>query len=449
MARCAAVSAGTLALAGLIVAAPTAPPNTPAPLPVPVPVPAPAPSAPTSPSTEPREATVFLKDGRAFTGVLIERTSTRVVLRIANIDTPLSADQIERVSVRATVSERYAEWRKELRADDIEGVFRLSEWLETQGRPEDALVELRSLLPHHPESKVLRDRLASVQSMVEMRARAVREGVRNPATGPTGAPDAGADDRSSGAGEIVPLLTPEQLTLIKVMELDLARPQVHVPREVAEKLFEQYADNPLVPPTREGREALLRKGPSALMELMFRLRAREFYTQVQVRNLPTALADFRSKVHEPYVLNSCATSGCHGSAEGGGRLVLATKRPNSEATLLTNFHILSQFRVRSPDGASTVALINIEEPERSPLLQMGLPRKDAIYPHPPVVRSLSGIDSWKPTLTGSGDRRAKDFVSWVRGLYTPRPSYTLDYTPLKPFEPPASGPAKPAGGVQR
>ena len=56
---------------------------------------------------------------------------------------------------------------------------------------------------------------------------------------------------------------------------------------------------------------------------------------------------FRDNVHSTWLMNSCATSRCHGGAESG-RLRLFNKRVNTDQTVYTNFIILARYRL--PDG---------------------------------------------------------------------------------------------------
>lgn len=425
----------------------------PAPTPAAPPAAAPGPSAAPSPPTlnppaagdELREIVIVLHDGRVFSGRLLEQTADRYVLEIAGIRTVFEAEKVERANLRPTVSERYAQWRATLADTDAEGLVMLSEWLERSGRADLALLEMEALTARLPENVAVRRRAQVLRSVVEMQA----AGRQNAA--PSGGAGAGRPGRpeedagGTGAGPAgpdgVPLLTREQTNLIKVMELDLARPpRVIVPRETMERAMARFAQNPEVPASREARDALLRRPGLEQLDLLFRLRAREFYPEVDVQGLPESLRLFRDGPHREYVINSCATSGCHGG-ENGGRLRLSRTRANSEITALTNFYILSQFQVSPPDGKGPVPLLDWRDPERSPLIELGLPRAESRFPHPPVVRSVSGLDVWRPTLLSREDRRATDIAAWMNSMIKPRPEYSLNYQPLRPFVPGTQAPA--------
>lgn len=444
----AVASALGLALLAGLAAAPTEPAAPPLPTPAPAPggnLPATNPGPASAPAAEPREIVLVLFDGRVFTGQLVERTPERYVLSIAGINTTFAADQVERATLKASVTERYTQWRGTLADSDAEGLLALADWLERAGRPDLALTEMEALASRQPDNPAVRRRAQMLRSLIELERS--KPGVGQPVPGAGPGTGAGAGDSAEEPGpDGVPLLTREQANLMKVFELDLARPpRVIVPREVVERAIAKYAQSPEVPTSREGRDALLRRPPLEQLDLLFRLRAREFYPEVEVLGLPEPLKRFRDGPHREYVINSCATSGCHGG-ETGGRLRLSRTRPNSEVTVLTNFYILSQFQVNGPDGKGPVPLLDWKSPDRSPLMQMGLPRSESIFPHPPVVRSASGLDVWRPALLSREDRRAKEIAGWLESMVKPRPEYTLKYDPIRPFVPgtpvvpPASNP---------
>jgi hypothetical protein len=67
-------------------------------------------------------------------------------------------------------------------------------------------------------------------------------------------------------------------------------------------------------------------------------------------------------------------------------------------------------------------LIDYQNPGRSPLLQFGLPREDAITPHPDVV-------GWTPVFRSRDSRAFQRAVRWIQSMYRPRPDYPIEYTP--------------------
>jgi hypothetical protein len=378
---------------------------------------------------------LFTKDGRVFSGLLVKQTPEAYVLDIAGVETTFQATLIERVRLLAPVLERYKEMRDAVPADDVERRAELVVWLADRRQLELALLEAEVLLARNPKS-VSAKRL---YEQIKTKAALVKPVERVPGGGPGGQRE-GPEGPAIRAIDF-PLLNEKQINLIKVFEVDLAQnPRVIVPQAVVRDLIEQYSSSPLIPATRSGREELVRRPGVELLNLIYRLRAREFYDRVQILDHPESLRRFRDEVQRTYVLNACATSGCHGGTEAG-RLQLATFRANSDQAVYTNFYILQQYRTDTGEP-----LLNLDQPERSLLVQYGLPRELARSRHPAVL--LDGKDQWKAGLSGPDDRRLKATVEWIKGLYRPRPEYEMEYEPVRPFVAPPKVPAPDGpGGV--
>jgi hypothetical protein len=439
-----------------------APPAPAAPAPA-APAPAaPAPAAPATPPPEPLsiveeepEAILFLRDGQQFSGLLVEKTDERVVLRIAGIPATFKADAVDRVKVLPPIVERYAQLRAAIADDDADQLVKLIDWLIARRRFDLALREAEALLARKPDSTLAKRTRDDVARQVELhnQARARRlaqeKGADRTATPPASdtppasTPAAPAATPPAQPFDPFPTLTPEQINTIKVYEIDLASPpRLDVPRETITKVLERFAGHPLIPMTKEGRDAVYRQPAAQTLDLFFRLRAREFYGEVKVLDQPEPMRLFRDDVHRQWLTNSCATTACHGGAEAG-RLVLKNTRPGTDETVYTNFWIISQFK--TADGSP---LLDFERPERSVLLQMALPREDAAPPsarHPVVLRGPAppapsappvALDAWKPVFRRADDKRFAMAVSWLKAMYRPRPSYNLDYKPVRPFTPP-------------
>lgn len=382
-------------------------------------------------SSEGTEIILTTRDGRQFSGMLVKRNDQGLTLDIAGVPTNFKAADIEKVRELPPVLERYAQMVKAVPADDLDRRIELINWLSDRRHGDIAVLEAERLAARNPRSatvKRLLDDLKLKNELLKPREPAAvekpeksteTEGTREPAPESTAIP----------VSEF-PLLTAKQINLIKVFELDLnSEPNLIIPRPVVQQLLDTYASSPLVPATREGKEAILRQTPLQTMDLIYRLKARDFYDRVTVVDHPETIRRFRDDVHRAVVLNSCATNMCHGGSEAG-RLVLGTYRPNADPTLYTNFYILQKFRTKSDEG-----LLNFENPERSALVQLGMPRDVARIKHPPVMRD--GRDVWRPSFSGPDDRRAVATVEWIKSLYRPRPSYELEYVPFRPFEKPA------------
>ncbi len=372
---------------------------------------------PPIPTTEEPECIITLLDGGQMTGRLVEETADEVVIRVGEVLTRFKNKDIERLMLVEPLLERYRRMRLAIDDTDAEQRLLLSEWLMGQGRYVLALREAKGVLefePNNPRAIEL-DRLLTQQVRLQESARSI----------PEEGTDAPADTRTKRPE--FPLLSPEQINLLRVFEVDLKRPpKMSVSRETVEKILAYYAEDDRVPRNPEQRRALYRKRADEILGLLFDLRARELYGEVRVEEDPPAFRAFRVDVHNEWLLRGCATNRCHGG-EDAGRLYLANQRWRAEPTVYTNYLILDRFRTK--DGR---ALIDYEEPDKSLLLELALPLEISTYPHP-AVSELGRERPWRPVINSRDDANFKKTVSWIRAMYRPHTDYPIDYTPPVPL----------------
>lgn len=430
----------------LIAAAGASAQDTPPPSQPPAPTPTPTPAPTTTAAGGLPEVTVQLKGGQRINGLLVSVDEQAVVVRVSGINTRLPMDTVDRYDVLPPIMERYEELRKTI-GDDPDDIVRLAEWLQAREQYPLALTEVTRALEIEPtNAKALRLK-AILEQLIVLRASPKKKTTE-------AAPAAETADPARRPIETTPLLSPADIGLIKVFEVDLAsNPRVLIKRETMQRLMAEHAGHPLVPVTEEGREAILRRSPIEHLDLMFKLQAREFYREVEVLDTPAPVKLFRDEVQRTWLMG-CATNQCHGGLEAG-RLVLHNRNPGSDASVYTNLLILSRFRTtvngRTGAGGASGAgpaeaarpLIDWDHPERSPLLHLGLPREDSLFPHPVVPRpgrSAGGGggtgDVWRPSFQSTEDRLFRATITWMEAMYRPRPEYPVKYAPIRPFEPP-------------
>ncbi|MEC9374495.1 MAG: hypothetical protein VYC34_11660 [Planctomycetota bacterium] len=361
-----------------------------------------------------REAIVVLKGGQRIRGILLSQDSKGVRLRIANVETSIAADQVETVIVQRPVRERYEEMRAVIDDNDDDRLLILVEWLRDHKLLEEARLEVEHVLRLEPKNGDAIRLLQLIEEQIALRDLQ--------SEGAAGSPAPRRDDsedrpRRPRVGEF-PLLTEEQVNLIKVYEIDLANPpRIHIERPTIDELLNTHAEHPVIPVTREGREAFRRKPAVEVLEAMFAARARELYDEVKVSGLPESLRRFRDDVNSTWLVNSCATTRCHGGSDAG-RLLLYNRTPTAEQAVATNLLILERFRLSEGGGS----LIDYAQPEQSVLLQMGLIREDAARPHP-LVRG------WSPVFRSRSDRRYEQAIRWIQTMHRPRPDYPVEFEP--------------------
>ena len=365
------------------------------------------------PSDEPQtEHRIVLRSGVEIVGIITDRLDGEIKILAGEKPATIPTRQVAEIEPLAPVAERYAERRALIDEADTAALLLLAEWLRDRGAYRTALREATAAAvsdPLNAEASRLARWLRAQVALIEAAGKRERDG------------DAAGTTRSPSAR--FPLLSPEEVNAIRVWEIDLSsNPRVVIPRPVIDQVLEAYAGSSEIPSDPKELERLRKLPPTKFLELMFRLRARDYYGEVRVLDDPPALAGFRETTHRRWLLNGCATSSCHGGSEAG-RLRLATVRPNSDQTAYTNFYILE-----SSTLADGTPLINHADPAESPLLHLGLPRTLSNHPHPNVIAPGTRARGWRPVFPrGRDDPRFQDAVGWISGLYQPRPDYGVTY----------------------
>ncbi len=372
--------------------------------------PAPAPEQAPQPA-EPSEAEIILRDGKRMAGVLVEQNKDRVVIAIAGIETTFPMDSVDRIRILPPIQERYEALRDSIDPEDIEGRLRLAEWVRAKGRFDLALIEIEGVLvqePGNPHAKEMQNLVLAQQSVASQRVSARHDRPLPP-----------------GKASDFPLLNSEQINLIRVFEVDLKNPpRMLIERATIERFLDKYGGTVVegkgpIPVTPNGRQLFLRMKPAEVLSWMFDLKAREFYPEVMVQENPRSFQVFRDRINRNWLVNSCATNRCHGGEEAG-RLWLYNRQQSSDGAAYTNFLILERFKLSTGQP-----LINYNEPARSPLLHLGLPRDQAIFKHPEVAGP--GRGQWTPTFRSLEDERFVQTVEWIKSMYPKRPDYPIDY----------------------
>lgn len=361
---------------------------------------------------------VVLRDGRYFEGTIIEDVWSHVTVEIEGIRLKYEREIIHHVILRASFEEIYEELRRVIPADQHIRRFELAQWLFGRRAYQFAERELEIILtqkPDFPEAVELL-RLVRAQLVLETRQPAPLEGMpgRGSGTAPDNRGDGPADQR-----DLLPsqLLTPEDVNIIRVYEIDFDRPpRVRVSPDVIRELIANYAHHPVIPANSAERTALFREDPLVLTRKIMEARARELYPKIEVLSEPYALNIFRQRVHNTWLINNCATSRCHGGVKSG-RLFLHRRGYRDDRVRYTNLLILER-----TDLGGEWPLINYDQPTMSLIIQHGLPRTEARLPHPDVP-------GWTPVFNRSNQRLLEDSLLWIRSMYQPRPEYPIEYEP--------------------
>jgi hypothetical protein len=367
---------------------------------------------------------VRLLTGARVAGELVREDDEQIVLEVGGVNIIVAKGRIARIDRLPSVEAQYRANRRLIGDHDVGQLLRLVDWLIEQDRLHIALEELDAILGRAPGHLEAAQTRVHVQAKLDLKRRKAD-------------PDAA---RREPPVDPFPLLDEDQVNLLKVYEVDLANPpRMLIEKDTIRRLIAAFADDPRIPQTPEGREALLSRRPPEILALMYELQARDFYGEVRVLDMPLAFKRFRQDVHG-WLLNRCATPRCHGGADAG-RLQLANPpfRANRDEVMLTNFLIIERFRT-----SDDKPLIDYDRPERSPLIHLAVMRENSLYPHAAVPGPAGRGDLWSQQFRTERDPGALHTQAWVRSMYLPRPDYPIDYTPPQGAPPaPARVPGPP------
>ncbi len=356
----------------------------------------------------PQAGIISLRDGTTLRATIISDEYEGVTYEIAQVPNLLKREHVLSVTLLPSIEDQLEKLKLTIPKDDVTRRLQLARWLMQEGRPDLAVVELEQLATDSPSHDAVASLLA-----VARRANEARQAVA-----PTVEGSAGTAPSNPYLGR---LLTPEEVNLIRVFEVDLNDPpRLSIDPSTVRDLLTQYSTSKFVPAEEADRERLVRADSVEVLRLMFALKAREFYPRVKVVNDPTSMRLFARNVYTRWLIPNCATSRCHGGTDAGD-FFLHGANANDDQVRTTNLLTLLRKEI---DGAP---LVDFGSPRDSLVIQYGLPRHLARTPHP-------AVKGWTPALGRAADRMAAEAEMWIRSMYQPRPDYTVDWEP--PARPP-------------
>ncbi|MGI9014922.1 MAG: hypothetical protein ACR2GY_11835 [Phycisphaerales bacterium] len=362
---------------------------------------------------------VIMVDGTIRSGIVVEDIYAWVVIEIEGIRTRFNRAIVDRVELHPTVEEQYATIKQTLRPEQYQQRVELARWLVNERRYALALKDLQAIEAEKPGLNGVASLLRFAQAQVALEADAQPEGIVNVPGGGTQREATEPDTGPVDASEVLPqkIISQDDVNLIRVYEIDFRNPpRVSIAPETIRALITGYASHEAIPASAEARQSLFRADPIDVVRLIFTVKARDLYSEIKVLSEPPALNLFRTRVHNTWLVNNCATSRCHGGVHAG-RLFLHNRNPRDERVRYTNMLILERLKL---DPAHP--LINFDDAINSRVIQYGLPRNEARDPHPDVP-------GWKPAFSRSNPALLEDAVRWVNALYQPRPDYPVEYEP--------------------
>lgn len=373
-----------------------------------------------------RSARVALVDGRMFEGLVVADEFEHMSLEIEGVRVRLARAEIASVRLLPTFQEQYAHFKRLTDESSAASWTELCRWLASQERWPELSDEAGRLLERHGRFRPAEalKRIADAQlALTKAPAKSGDpetgrgEGDRTADSDGTARPSRETRSRTERKGDIFDrtIISEADVNAIRVFEIDFDQPpRLAVPRDTIDRLIQRYAADPRLPSGRDARRQLTRAEPAELVRLIFELRARELYPEIQVRSEPDALLQFRRSVHDAWLINSCGA--CHAGPDAG-RFRLHTENAREAEVAFTNLLILE--RVELSDGES---LLDWQRPLDSRLIQHALPRHIARDPHP-------AVEGFKPGIRDLDSRVARRAAAWMQSMFRPRPDYPVEYDP--------------------
>jgi hypothetical protein len=357
--------------------------------------------------------TVVLRSGHRRYGTILKDDFDGVTMHIKGIDAFLPRSSVSHVLLQPELAARYAKLKKELDPRDLQQHLRIAQWLLDERRYDWAHEELTELLTQHDSAEAIQ----LLRIVIAQQSLGDETTTDDPPTDDTQRPTLPAE-----------ILTDEDVNIIRVYEIDFDHPPpVEVAPRAIRTLIDTHGDSGLMPATPQGQAALFREDPLEIVKLIFAIRAHDLYPLITVKSDPYAMRLFKERVHDAWLLQSCASNRCHGGT-GAGRFFLHRKNFKDTNVRYTNFLILDRL-----DLGNDRALIDYEHPEESLLIQYALPQSQARRPHPP-------IRGWRPVFTPTRASLKDDAIEWINAMMPPpRPSYPVEYAPPVVAEPPSKG----------
>jgi hypothetical protein len=368
-----------------------------------------------------RPGVVRLKDGTIYDGA-IEEVEGGLKVNVRGIETNVPRERIASVDY-GDFETRWNDEYSKLAKDDAKGRLALARRAFDERKydlTEKAARDAQAIDPNSAEAADML-KLTSNQRRLERGSGAgnTSGGTNNGNTGantggPTAAPPASPWK----------LLTPEEVNRVKQVEMreDDTKLRINFKNNVRRKYVESD-------PGLRMNYTEFAKLPQASQAMMIIRNGGDLAKDVEIVNDPEAISAFRTDVM-PLVLSGCATSACHnGNNEASKSFSLVTPA-NNPAAVYSNFVVLKQYRKtvkQSPGQEGSIfapesaEMIDRTSPEKSLLLQYGLPQQEAEYKHP-VVRNYNGV-----FRTGSRDPKYANIRTFIAGLSKTSADYGFTY----------------------
>lgn len=366
-----------------------------------------------------RPAIVVTRDGKEIRGDVTE-TPDEVKVVVDGTTRTIPRNEVKEIRAAIDVDAEYARRARQLKDNDADGHYGLAEWCRQQERWDLVLAEAKKALAANAkhENAALLARLA-----VRKLEAAPPENKGKPTTRP----------------EPKKYVTPEDIQKLRIAELRVRGPErvrVNFARGFVERFVEEMSGEPELD-TREEQAGFNRLPSPEKLQAVIAISDHKyndpyrFADQIEIVDDPYVFQTLKTRLM-PAILKNCATAACHGGQEGAGGFRLLSDPPTQQA-LYTNFLMLDSYVGK--DGR----VIDRDAPDKSLLLEYGLPPDVAEKPHPKTPTTI------RPMFRSRRDPAVRLMQDWIASLRIPHPAYGIDLPGVTDRKPPEkkAGPAEP------
>ena len=378
---------------------------------------------------------VRTRDGQTYIGEIDDSGAESVSVTARGISTAVPRDRIASVEYSEDFEKSFRERLGKLPADDVSSRLALAR--EAYDRRQyflarEAAAQAQQIDPNSADAA---DLLNVIQSQIRLERQQQQQQQQQPGGAAAGAGAPGAAPATQPAQPR--LLSPQQINAIRQAEL---RPEdsgvrVRFDRDVKRRFMEYTSRTP---------QEINSMTVNDLVQKILSEGTPEMKRDVLILNDPPSMFQYRRMV-QPFVLQNCATTGCHGVAATQAQKVSLIMPADSDAAAYTNFYILQNYRKKLDTGGDNIfgrgelRMIDRQAPEQSVLLQYGLPGAIAEWDHPDVP-------GFHPPYRGLNDPRYQQVRNWIgQSLVAVPPEYGFEFEPQpRAATQPATAPAEPA-----
>jgi hypothetical protein len=349
--------------------------------------------------------TVICKDGRRITGtVTLSDGVYKVATKLAEVNVP--ASEVEAVIGEVSTQQEYQQRRAQIDPNSADDHVKLGRWALEQQLLQQAREEFQAALNLKPGHEMAALLLQQVELKIRGRQAATATSQSRPSY----------EERIEDSW----LVSEEDINRIRVAETggESRGVVVRFTGDVLEQFIRSQRNNKdFQDPAFEKRFRSMRTWDQlAYIVKNLDPNNASITDDIVVLSDPKALRDFRQPVWR-LVAQSCAAADCHGGSSPVGGLKLFRARVRDERIDYTNFVILDGF----VGAGGNARMIDRASPEKSLLLQYGLPPERAEMKHPVKLR--------QPVFAAQAAAAYRRVRDWIALLKSPHPSYRLDYRP--------------------